>query len=88
MHGPRRANQKTVAGQQTASPLETPPQGAGNNFESNGRPHQSANETVAMRNSASESEKNRIVVKSERPDYRRTFPTSAHKYGRYEGDCK
>jgi hypothetical protein len=91
MHGPWRANPKgslQVAGKQSASLLGTPPRGIGNQLERKGHPHQSANEAAKMRSSASESEENCVVVKSEQPDDRRTFPTSARNYGRYEEKCK
>jgi len=58
MHGPRRANQETIAGLQSASPLETPPHGAGIDLEHNGPARQSANETATMRRGASKPDKN------------------------------
>ena len=86
MHGPWRANPKRSvkgAGKQSASPVETPPHEAANFFESNGGPHQSANEAAPTRRDAIGSGTHWIVWKSERPGYRRTFPTSADNYGGY-----
>ena len=60
MHGPWRANPEgllQVAGQQSALPLGTPPHNIGGQSLRKGSSRPSANETVAMRDNAFESEK-------------------------------